>query len=453
MQNESSAEPEQVMLLPSHLFFVRNVALPAGIKPDEITSFVEVSLEQISPFSLNQLYYGYYLPADSSRILIYAAYRKKLEIYEDEAWANAELVLPDFSAVLGLPHDGPTLCFLQDELEVTAVYWEAGSPVPDRVLSRMLDPGKAGASAEKAREELRQKLGTVAPGARIVILEGPPRGRFRDRNLSFDLRQEGGAEGPQAEIPRPAFWPMDVRDKSFLAAARKAQRYNRWLWYGVVGLAAAFLALAAFEAALFAGRQVLEAREKRVRALEPEVARVVQELELAERLEELTGQRLLPFEMLGFVNRLRPRTVHFTRVTTNGLSLQAEAVTPNSGDVQRMESALDQAEGLESVDIGNQVVREGRTTFRLSVTFQESALSPAQRPEPAGTAPIIPPDEEVSPEEQPPGADGEEPIQEIPLEPGRRPAPPAGERPLPVEPPARPGQEDSAAPAEEEVPS
>jgi len=408
VQNESAAEPSasEILLLPSHFFFVRSLALPAGINPDEISSFVEVSLEQISPFTLAQLYYGYYLPAESSRLLVFAAYRKKLDIYQDDAWRDAELVAPDLVSVLGLKHEAPTLVFLQNDLEVTAIYWATAEGVPDRVLSRVLVGPHGELSSETVREQLRRKLGSLPPNLKTVVLAGPAGARFRERHLVFDLRQEGGAEGPSVELAGSFTLGLDIRDKEFLQTTRKAKRQNRWIWNAALAILACFLALGIFEIGLLAGRQVLQNRQQRVAALDPEVERIMQEEALAVRLEELSANRLMPFEVIGFVNQLRPASIYFTRVATTGhRSVEIDALTPNSQDVGRFQNALEQNEGVESFRVRNQLERQGRTSFTLDLTVTVEALRAltAAQPRVAATREAVtpPPGEEppVTPEE------------------------------------------------------
>jgi hypothetical protein len=241
------------------------------------------------------------------------------------------------------------------------------------------------------REELRRKMGDLSAGVKTVVLQGPPRARFRDRTLVFDLRQEGGADGPSVEIPRSLISAMDVRDKGFLQAMRKAKRQDRWLWNGVLGFLAAFMVLAIFEVALFAGRHVVQRRQEQVRVLQPEVDRIMQEQALAFRLEELSENRLMPFELLGFINQIRPRSIQFTRLETTGhRSVRIRAQTPNSQDVGRLEGALQQSEGVQDFTIGDQRDRGGQTTFTLDLTVTPQALQRLTAPPPAAGRGVLP---------------------------------------------------------------
>jgi Tfp pilus assembly protein PilN len=377
-----------VLLLPSHLFFVRTLDLPAGIRPEEIPSFVEVSLEEISPFTLPQLYYGYYLPVGGARLVLFAAFRRKLDIYVGEEWEDAELVVPDLVSVLGMAPSGPKLVFLQDELEVTAIYWASGGAVPDRVVSRMVPEAIGENPREKVRAELRERIGGIPEGIETILLEGEPKARFRDRILLFELVRAGEAKSLSVEIPRQQVWPMDVRDKDFLEASRKEKRQNRWLWQAGLLLLAGFLALAVFEGALFAGTKIIRSRQAQSDALKPEVARIEEEQALALRLEELEQNRLQPFEMLAYLNRLRPPSVYFTRVATTGVrSVEAEAVTPKQADVDRFERALKAAEGTKSVEIKNLRVRDGESSFTVALTVTPEAMEKMKIPAPA-TEPV-----------------------------------------------------------------
>jgi hypothetical protein len=375
-----TSRPERssgLVLLPSHLFFVRRVVLPPGLSAEELTSFVEVSLEQSSPFALPQLYYGYYRPPESEELLVYAAYRKQLAVYEDDDWAEAELVLPDFAPVLALKPDGPTLVLLKDSYEVTALLWSGGRGVPERILSRKVELDEAGESnQETVSRNLLQKMAPLPDNVTTLVLERSGEGGIRDKNLVFSLRARDGA-AMTTEIARPGFLSMDVRDKGFLQATRKALRQNRLLWAGVLAIFAAFIALGVFEAALFASRQIMESRERRILALEPEVRRIMEEEQLANRLEELSGERLLPFEMIDYLNQTRPRSIYFTRVSTDGLrSFELEALTPRSQDVDRYQQILEQASELQGVEIrGLRTRPDGRTSFSIVGTFKEGFLA------------------------------------------------------------------------------
>lgn len=408
----SEAVAPGVLLLPSHLFFVRTLNLPTGIKPEEIPSFVEVSLEEISPFTLPQLYYGHYLPAGASRLVLFAAFRRKLDIYVGEDWEDAELVVPDLVAVLGMAPSGPRLVFLEDELEVTAVYWASGGEVPDRVVSRLVLDAEGENRREKVRAELRERIGGIPDGIETILIEGEPKARFRDRILLFEMARARVSKKLSVEVPRLQVWAMDVRDKDFLETTRKEKKQNRWLWQAGLLLLAGFVALGVFEGAFFAGSKIIRSRQAQSDALKPEVVRIMDEQALALRLEELEQNRLQPFEMLAYLNRIRPPSVYFTRAGTTGVrSVEAEAVTPKQGDVDRFERALKAAEGTKSVEIRNLRVRDGQSSFTVAVTVTPEAMEKMKTPPPDLSEGLIlpqPPKSGEDLEEEEPGVDAEE---------------------------------------------
>ena len=52
--------------------------MPEGLKPKELEEIAELSVEEISPFNLEQLNWGYYFNEVSNRVFIYAAFDQKL---------------------------------------------------------------------------------------------------------------------------------------------------------------------------------------------------------------------------------------------------------------------------------------------------------------------------------------------------------------------------------------
>ncbi len=378
-------ETSGVLLLPSHLFFVRTLELPPGVSAEEITSFVELSLEQMSPFALNQLYYGYYQPPGGSHVLVFAAYRKQLaDIDASEEWIGAEIVLPAFASVLGSrgeEREKPLLVFLDNGIETTAIYWAAGGELPEKVVSRRHEIAEGGPSASQIREDLRKKLGGL-PSTVVTNDLRNPRGRFHEKNLVFEFGpEEPGREKEKeregaASIARPAFLTMDVRDKVFLLATRRARRQNRMIWGGVLVILAAFFILAVFEGVLFAGEKILATRAKQIEEIQPEVTRIMREEELAVRLEELNGQQLLPFEILSYLNRHRPAAIYYTRYVTDGLnSFQIEAETPKSDAIDRFKRVLENDEALERIEIrGLRLAANGRSSFTLLGSIRADRL-------------------------------------------------------------------------------
>ncbi len=399
-----TASAREVLLLPGHVFFARSVPLPPGMKPDELESFVEITLEQIAPFPVNQLFYGHYLPEGAQSLFLYAAYRKKLAAHTGPVWDGAHLVVPAFAAAFARKPDGDGVVLLTGDTEMTGILWKKGSDAPDKIVSRPLHPDEA--NPGEARRRLLEKLGAADGGIAVRELGQPSGGRLGKKGAHFYF-PAGAAGGQPEEVELAGVDPLDldVRDKAFLFFRRKNERQNRWMWNLLLLLLFGLLAMGVMEIGLHFGGRQLEARQERIDALVDRVARIEQELELATRLEELSGTRLLPFEMLSHINQIRPRSIHFTRAAAvRGNTIELDAQTRNPQDAERFEAALRRSEAITEVSPNPITPRtvDGRTTFQVQLRFEEGTLSPSS----LRRAPPPPPEEEVLDDEVPP-----EPVQ------------------------------------------
>src|SRR5258708_10466870 len=95
---KSSPPSRTIVFLPDHLFFIRSIPVDTSAGP--IAVQIELALEGLSPFAVAQLYYGYFLPPGAKSALVFAAYRKRFTQEQTDAWANADCVIPAFTALL-----------------------------------------------------------------------------------------------------------------------------------------------------------------------------------------------------------------------------------------------------------------------------------------------------------------------------------------------------------------
>src|SRR5271165_7255472 len=85
--------PPRVVLLSDALFFTHVVAVADDASaggPAGVAEQAELSLEALSPFLLNQLYYGYYWVPGSAKALVFAAYRRRFTVEQTAVWLGAE---------------------------------------------------------------------------------------------------------------------------------------------------------------------------------------------------------------------------------------------------------------------------------------------------------------------------------------------------------------------------
>jgi hypothetical protein len=365
--------PPRVALLPDSLFFSRAVPIASGATPAEVITQVELAVEALSPFPLAQLYYGYFWTPGSARALVYASYRRRFTIEQTSAWTGAEWVLPAFAALLGASVEPATTVVLATPESLTAIHWDQG-PVPSMVLTRPL----LADATDEARAALRAELLRAVGGSRTIIdLPSPPIARpaRTDREVVF-------ASGDfHSRLPLAALTAIDVRDRSDLAAVRRARARDVILWRTLVGSVAACALIALGELALAGVGLWQRARLVQLNAQSPVVGRIMQEQELANRISELSTRRLLPLEMISLVASKKPAAIQFMRATTSGLvTLNVDAQTNNAGEIGTFRTALESLPECERVEIRLLGSRDNLTPFTLIVTFRPSALKPMAPP-------------------------------------------------------------------------
>ncbi len=359
----SAPPPPPVVLARGDAFFVRRVALAEG---DPVEAQVMLALEGMAPFPPEQLYHGHLPAADGRSALVFAAFRRRFEAADTDAWAGAALVTPDFVPLLVLRPAGAGITLRSAEGRLTALAWAEGEDLPVALVVRAGGPEQV----VGLLDELRARAGLAADG------------ELRELSGEFVLKATGeGAfsvfDGDKPVASLPAGWTAgaDVRDPEFLAGRRRAAVRDLWLWRGLLGAAAA-LALAAFLHLGAGGLGLLTGRrESRVKTQAPVVAQIDAAQMLANRIAELSERRLMPFEMMAVINPARPESVVFQRLVTRGLlGLEVEAQAVNPEDVGAYANALKALPYLASVQTREVRARDGVTSFVLALEFKPDVL-------------------------------------------------------------------------------
>jgi hypothetical protein len=354
-----------IILLPSDRFFIRSVPLAAEAA---VAAQVELALENLAPFPVGQLYYGYWLSPAGDSALIFAAYRKRFTPDETAAWSGATAVLPAFFALLGGKPAVPTIRVWTEARTLTAAVWDGRNAQPVAVMSRETAQPADAAQRNALVAEIGARTGLVS--AKVQEFSG---GATVTRNReSFELKLPAGdvlALG-EAELQT-----ADVRDKEFLGVQRVQQRRDLLLWRGFLACVIGLAAMVVLEAGLLAGNLGLKRLKDVVQQQAPAAQKIETAQSLSVRIEEMTQRRLRPFEMLAVINQNRPVSINFVRTTTTGLySLEIEAQTANAADVSQYESVLRAAPELAGIETRDLRSREGQTSFVLTVTFKPDSL-------------------------------------------------------------------------------
>ena len=131
------AQPAAAALLPGNRFFVRRLALDG---PD-VQAQVNLALEALSPFPLEQMLVGHLVSADGRVALIYAAHRRRFTPEESLAWPEDCQVVPEFLALCGHRPAAGGVVVHRGEERLTALAWVAGETLPAAIAAtRTLEP-------------------------------------------------------------------------------------------------------------------------------------------------------------------------------------------------------------------------------------------------------------------------------------------------------------------------
>jgi hypothetical protein len=367
--------PPRVAILPDAVFFSRAIPIPQGATRADVVSQVGLALESLSPFPLAQLYFGYYWPPGADRAFAFASYRRRFTAEQLAEWAGAEHVMPAFASVLACEVPPATTLILTSDGGLTAVHWDRGQ-VPSVVLHKALAPEATADERAAARAGLIRSAGEAA---KVVDVNAPPLALAggRDSELVFE------AAGLRSVIPADVAAALDVRDKADLEAMAAERRRSMVLWRVAMGAVAACLLLALVELGLVGAGFWEKARIAKVAAQKPTVTHIMEEQELAGRIEELSTKRLLPLEMISVaspavVTPKDPTGIQFLRATASAIdTIQIEAQTNNAGEIPGYKTALEKMPGVDRVEIQGQRARDNVVSFTLIVTFKPGALTPA----------------------------------------------------------------------------
>lgn len=391
--SEESIEP---LLVPGNWFVTRAFAVPEELKAKEIDEFAELSVEEISPFNLEQLNWGYYFDEESNRAFVYTAFDQKLR----KDLAEAELfdyAFPDFSQTFGLKFDSSTLIFLIHESTLSGILLPANDSVPQAVVGITLDVEFSRADLETAKEHIIQRIRTQV-------------GRVEESNLAepvsnFDLVEvsktiyhrnwdQDDAKGKPAielvpygdergdpwrvEVPTSSsLWAMDIRKAEEKELLEKRYGWTNWFWRASVIVLFLFLLLGISEFGIIALNKWYQKELAIAAEARPKAEDVEQKMDILAKINQITTNQLLPFEMLNAINMVRPSNIYFTRISAaGGNSLQIEAVTLNASEIDGFEKTLKDTGILSVVEISNFRDNKGRGTFRLRVEFNPGSLQP-----------------------------------------------------------------------------
>ncbi len=364
------AKPQEAAMLPGNRFFVRRLT----VEGEDVPGQVNLALEAISPFPLEQMLVGFVTSADGKQVLAYAAHRRRFTAEESFAWPEDCQVVPEFLALCGHRPKTDAIIVHRGDDRLTALAWKAGEELPLAiVVAELADADEAGIAREAAiRADLPADIA-------VEKVTGTLSGSIVERDLV--LKREGNGT---FTIPQKGLDDSDIRDSDFLAERRKKERLNLILWNAArLGAAVIVVSLILDLAGMVVGLRSssLEAANE---ARRPVVEDIEASQAITSRILELGVKRLLPIEMLALVNEKRPTTVEFTNIqcelkkakdsTIAKPMMTVDAKTPNAGDISDFLKAVQAMPEVEAATNSEPRVRETSTTFRIEITFKQAVL-------------------------------------------------------------------------------
>ena len=364
------AKPQEAAMLPGNRFFVRRLT----VEGEDVPGQVNLALEAISPFPLEQMLVGFVTSADGKQVLAYAAHRRRFTAEESFAWPEDCQVVPEFLALCGHRPTADAIIVHRGDERLTALAWKAGEGLPLAiVVAELADADEAGIAREAAaRADLPADVA-------VENVTGALSGSIVEGDLV--LKREGNGT---FTIPKNGLDDSDIRDSDFLAERRKKERLNLILWNAArLGAAVIVVSLILDLAGMVVGMRSssLEAANE---ARRPVVEDIEASQAITSRILELGVKRLLPIEMLALVNEKRPATVEFTNIqcelkkakdsTIAKPMMTVDAKTPNAGDISDFLKAVQAMPEVEAATNSEPRVRETSTTFRIEITFKQAVL-------------------------------------------------------------------------------
>lgn len=356
----SSRRTGDVVFAPGEKFFVRRVPLA----PDsEVSAQVELALEGFSPFPAGQLYYGYRTNVARSEAVVFAAHRKNFSAEETASWVDATAVLPTFSVWLGANNVPPaSVALREDGKELEAVAWDGKSELPAAVLVR---PQEAvGRDTLIATARRKAELGSD-----IAVKIFRPAVEVTREKKEWILRLNSGSV--EARFDEAELGYADIRDKELLKARRLTSRRDTLLWRGFAAVVIGLVACVVLELGVLGVRFWLASRQAYLAAQAPMVKKIELAQSMTKRLEDISTQRLLPFEMINALNDKRPSGLEFNTVTTKGnWQLDIRGQANSADDTSTFENEIRRVKGVEKVEVLEKTTRDRLTLFHYEVTFK-----------------------------------------------------------------------------------
>ncbi len=381
---DEKIQPSKVCLLPSEAFVSKSFSIPEEIDSNELEEYLELLLEGISPFPVDQLLWGYWSDENAGSVLIYAAYKDRIRKLGFENLESFHHVVPSFVSCLGQIFEVPTVIYLFTESTLSALYFSANCSAPSKVISiPFIQESDIDQTKNDILDKFKLTLDNTGYYQQDFYWIGEEQKFNRDDSVLFvhkkefitrEISENAKAELVNTLVSVKRLWQTDVRELSFTEKEKKNRIKTRRIWYATLGAGIAALLLLVAQISLVilnnknSKMDFLLTNEGRLN----EILLIENKLSLQQKIEQFAQNEMRPFNMLGLINTQRPKSVYFEKAladTYNRIKIQGKGKSVL--EVNQFRDKLNNLENISKVELIEINSREGKAHFIIVVTFND----------------------------------------------------------------------------------
>lgn len=382
-ESPQTAPQAEVQILPAAIFFAEILELPEPLESEEIDLLVELEIEQVSPFPVEQLIWGWVRIEEGQKVLIYATTEEKAKAAGVSEFDNPQQALVAPFAACTRPTVGTAnVIFHSHHNDAVAVsYDDSGQPIEIESIS-LTESATEDDFALHARELLSQGSST---SCRHVYLGMPE--QDNDSGLSWPLYTTSSYSSETtpdstSELDSTHAWYADLRDRAFKEQRQQELKQSGRLWKALSVIAIIAIVMLCLEIVQWSTRGYLDFQAATLAQQAPLVDRLDQQQTFLHKMEDIEQSQMRPFGVLAILNENRPDNITV---------LRAEAIDSTHYELQAEGTAVNEVNNYVASYQGNPAFSEVKHDIRRSnsgkVIF-DLVVTVGQMPEITGLEPV-----------------------------------------------------------------
>lgn len=363
-ENYGADTGSQIAWVSSNSFFTKTIQVPEGVAAEEVASFIELEIEELSPFPLDQLVWGYFMAASQRVAFAFATVKPRVPSQVLDQWEDWTHVYPSFMHLVDTRVTEPTIKGLWHDSVVSLVYYNGQSPYPTAFEHEWLEPGDDQAEENITQVEAAEppplpasqasSAGTdndvaqaLAAYARLQAAFGVAGIRVEEGLLvvaetvvtdnAVTLQIERITDPNQASLllepvviaQNNGLWSAELRSSEFIEKRLKAIDFERKLWQGykITGWVAVLVIFLSLSNLVF--DVLVDRRNDRYEKQVTAAAEISVQIGYLENLQRFSGQQFRPRHIFEELNKERVKAIYFknmeARVEDNVVQVQGIA--------------------------------------------------------------------------------------------------------------------------------